>query len=54
MDKNTNTTGMGRWGLAFGIGIVMLFAGFATDIGVVLAVGVLIILGAFGAAVFVR
>jgi hypothetical protein len=54
MDKNTNNPGMGRWGLAFAIGIVMLFAGFASNIGVVLAAGVLIILGAFGAALFAR
>lgn len=54
MEHETGNKGMGRWGLLFGFGMVMLFAGLATDIGAVLAVGVLILLGAFGAAVFVR
>ncbi len=54
MDHDVDNKGMGRWGLAFGIGMVVLFAGFFTDIGAVLAAGVLILLVAFAAAVFIH
>lgn len=54
MENETGNKGVGRWGLLFGFGMLILFAGFFTDIGAVLAAGVLILLGAFGAAVFVR
>lgn len=49
---NSGTTG--RWGLALGLGIIVLMVGMITDTTAVLAIGVLIILATVGAAVFAR